>query len=249
MSTNTSGAGFAIRRNGTCNASLGEVYCGETAKPYHACCPRSAYCPADPPYNAYCCDQPDFNCTMAILDEGPFCANTSWNMYDNGGYFCCDVGMPGYQNTELNSNGCARPGFQLASSETYLTPLGQESKPTASSNTSPSLPLTTTASSQSPASSSSPTSGSNSPNVGAIAGGTVGGLAVLALIIIILWCAFLRRRNHRQTDLHPADLHLFQSPEKVQGRGVAVEMETTIVPSELPGDRPTTISGLPPVTQ
>lgn len=36
-------AGFAIRRAESCAAS--EVDCGETDKPYHACCPESSSCP------------------------------------------------------------------------------------------------------------------------------------------------------------------------------------------------------------
>ena len=127
MNTNLSVAGFAICRNGTCKKALGEVDCGATVGVWTACCPHAAFCPSETAYNAYCCDVPNINCTMAILNEGPFCANTAWTMYDNAGYFC-DAVMPGYQNTRSNSDGCARPGYQAASSENYLSPIGQKAK-------------------------------------------------------------------------------------------------------------------------
>jgi hypothetical protein len=65
---------------------------------------------------------------MAILYEGPFCANTSWTMYDNGGYFCCDAGKLGYKNLNSNSNGCADTGYQVKDGDAWLSAIGQETK-------------------------------------------------------------------------------------------------------------------------
>jgi hypothetical protein len=130
MSTNTSVAGFAIRRNGSCIASLSETDCGGTVDEFRACCPHPAFCPSSRSpsrYSVYCCDQA-VNCTVAIIQEGPFCANESWTLFNNNGYFCCDAGRPGYKNTKKNSYGCANPGYQTETWETWLTPIGQKAK-------------------------------------------------------------------------------------------------------------------------
>ncbi|KAI4170834.1 MAG: hypothetical protein LQ348_007043 [Seirophora lacunosa] len=97
-------SGFAVRRNGTCLSN--EIDCGRTAAPFRACCPARASCPEQ--YNIDCCPSPA-NCTSTLLQE-PACANTTWTLYDNQGYFCCAPGTIGYNATETFSSGCAIPG-------------------------------------------------------------------------------------------------------------------------------------------
>ena len=98
-------SGFAIRRNGTCLSS--EVNCGVTVAPFRACCPAGASCPSQ--YNVDCCPSPA-NCTQALL-KNPSCANSTWTLYDNGGYFCCAPDKIGYAASLTASDGCANPGF------------------------------------------------------------------------------------------------------------------------------------------
>lgn len=108
--------GFAIRRNGSCLAGL-EVDCGQTRAPYHACCPTGFACPHQ--YNVACCP-PGNNCTDALLAApSPVCANGTWDLFDNGGYFCCEHGLPGYNRDD--SNGCAKPGVPLESGVQMLS--------------------------------------------------------------------------------------------------------------------------------
>lgn len=97
-------SGFAIRRNATCLSS--EVDCGPTVAPFRACCPAGASCPSQ--YNPDCCPSPA-NCTRTLLTE-PNCANRTWTLYDNAGFFCCAPGTIGYASTLSNSDGCAEPG-------------------------------------------------------------------------------------------------------------------------------------------
>lgn len=100
--------GFAIRRDQTCLSGL-EVDCGATGRDgFHACCPSSLICPG-PQYNAICCPAGDESCTEKALAEKPQppCANATWDMFDNGGYFCCEPGVQGYNRS--NTNWCGRP--------------------------------------------------------------------------------------------------------------------------------------------
>lgn len=97
-------SGFAIRRNDTC--LLNEVDCGQTVAPWRACCPAGASCPSQ--YNPNCCPS-SLNCTQSLL-RNPNCANASWTLYDNAGFFCCAPGAIGYASLFSNSDGCADPG-------------------------------------------------------------------------------------------------------------------------------------------
>ena len=98
-------SGFAIRRNGSC--LLSEVDCGQTVAPFRACCPARGSCPHQ--YNVDCCPSPA-NCTQALL-KNPNCANSTWTLYDNSGYFCCAPGTIGYGASLTDSDGCADPGY------------------------------------------------------------------------------------------------------------------------------------------
>lgn len=106
-------SGWAIRRNGSC-LLRSEVDCGATLAPFRACCPSATLCPSQ--YNVACCaPEPGGppggnNCTLALV-EAPRCANTTWTMFDNGGYFCCEPGHVGYDRG--GTNGCSESGAAL----------------------------------------------------------------------------------------------------------------------------------------
>lgn len=95
--------GFAIRRNGTCLAGI-ETICGATSNGMVGCCPNGLSCPEA--YNIDCCPNGK-NCTMTIV-QTPRCSNSSWDLFDNGGYFCCEHGLAAYNNRGTNI--CASPG-------------------------------------------------------------------------------------------------------------------------------------------
>lgn len=44
---------------------------------------------------------------MTIV-QTPRCSNSSWDLFDNGGYFCCEHGLSAYNNQGTNI--CADPG-------------------------------------------------------------------------------------------------------------------------------------------
>jgi hypothetical protein len=103
--------GFAIRRK-TCPRGL-EVDCGATGfDGFHACCPSSLTCPGTQ-YNVVCCPDGATDCSEDTLAKAavPSCANATWDMFDNGGFFCCEHGLPGYNKS--NTNGCATPNVAL----------------------------------------------------------------------------------------------------------------------------------------
>jgi hypothetical protein len=107
--------GFAIRRNGSCLVI--EEDCGPTKLPFRGCCPDGFKCP--PAYNIDCCPVGE-SCTRELLAAPkPVCANSTWDLYDNDGYFCCEHGLPGYNNS--NTNVCASPGSSVDGM--YLLPL------------------------------------------------------------------------------------------------------------------------------
>jgi hypothetical protein len=126
-------SGFALRNNGSCLAT--EVDCGVTVVPYHACCPAQSFCPSQ--YNvdvgsncwtfqrlgvkanlALQCCPTSTNCTSTLLKD-PQCANETWDLYDNGGYFCCEKGFTGYAAVD-GSDGCAEPGYAFKSGQARL---------------------------------------------------------------------------------------------------------------------------------
>ncbi|KFY74868.1 hypothetical protein V499_05136, partial [Pseudogymnoascus sp. VKM F-103] len=108
--------GYAARETTTCR--LGEQDCGQTVKPYHACCPGNTEC-VSPGYNAYCCE-PDKDCKKQLTNL-PQCANPEHDMYDFGGFFCCEQGRKGYGNTGTDGDGCAAPDYVLQEKDEWLT--------------------------------------------------------------------------------------------------------------------------------
>ncbi|KAH7066242.1 hypothetical protein BKA63DRAFT_158128 [Paraphoma chrysanthemicola] len=188
--------GFAIRRNGSCLADV-EVPCGTTRAPFVGCCPNGLICP--PGQNNLDCCPPDSDCAdIYISPPKAICANATWDMYNNDGYFCCEKGLRGYNRND--TNGCSREGEVPAGVEILrlLTP-GVDaatfvSSSIASSTSASSTSVSSTASSSlAPATSTSPPS--TSTPVAAIAGGVVGGVVGLACLALLTW--FLLRRKHR----------------------------------------------------
>ncbi|KAL2844058.1 hypothetical protein BJX68DRAFT_257305 [Aspergillus pseudodeflectus] len=199
FSPEASTLGWALRQNGTCLAH--EQDCGETAAPYRVCCPSGSYCPRA--YNVACCPS-SLNCTEA-LQARPACANTTWDLYYNGGYFCCEHGTKGYA-TSFDSNGCGEPEYELAESETLLSIISPGTISTDLRSTpTPSLtPITLRPEptpTQTPTASRTPEpeiGSSSSSSSGAIAGGVLGGVAGLALIIAMVWFLLRTRRRNQQ---------------------------------------------------
>ncbi|KAL2822766.1 hypothetical protein BDW59DRAFT_163578 [Aspergillus cavernicola] len=173
--------GWPAREIGSCLTDL-EDDCGVTIEPFHVCCPQGSYCPNA--YNVACCPS-EANCTEA-LQASPHCANRTWDLYINGGYFCCQPGSTGYA-TNMNSNGCGTPGDD----DTPLEIISSGSAVPTSTSTSTSPPLTSATETEATDSSNS----SSGTDTGAIAGGIIGGVAGAAIIAVLLWFLFRTRRQ------------------------------------------------------
>ena len=50
----------------------------------------------------------DTNCTDALVKAGPWCADPTWVLCNNNGFFCCLSGQTCY--SDGNTDGCANPG-------------------------------------------------------------------------------------------------------------------------------------------
>ncbi|KAI0908904.1 hypothetical protein F4823DRAFT_563361 [Ustulina deusta] len=183
--------GWAIRRNGSCLLAK-EVDCGATVNPYRACCPTSSNCPSQ--YNAACCP-PNVNCTSSLV-ETPSCANSSWVMYDNGGYFCCEKGQVGYNIS--NTDGCGISGNALPGG---AVPVAVVDQTFSSTSTSASASATTTTTATTEPTTSHPSFSTPSPNTsdtvpgGTIAGAVIGGLAGIATIIGLFWFILRKKKG------------------------------------------------------
>ncbi|KAF2627560.1 hypothetical protein BU25DRAFT_458457 [Macroventuria anomochaeta] len=169
--------GFAIRRNGSCLAADIERDCGLKTFPFRACCPIAYECQNI--YNSDCCPT-GRNCTEELLAAPKqVCANSSWDLLDNGGYFCCESGSTGF-----NSNGknlCASPGAFLPASVQLLRPIVTGATDSSSGNASASPTPTAT-----------------------IAGSIAGGIAGLMITGIAIWVIlrWRQRQKARKTKEH-----------------------------------------------
>jgi hypothetical protein len=86
-----------------------EVDCGTTGNDgFHGCCPSSLVCDPKAP-NRICCPPGDDSCTEKALAAKPQppCANGTWDLFDNGGYYCCEHGVQAYNRS--NTNWCGKP--------------------------------------------------------------------------------------------------------------------------------------------
>ena len=105
--------GFAVRKNGSCLRT--ESDCGETVGGFRGCCPGGTFCPHA--YNIDCCPAGK-NCTESLVQE-PRCANATWDLYDNGGYFCCPHDTIGFALAG-QFDGCAGTGYSFGDQDTRL---------------------------------------------------------------------------------------------------------------------------------
>ncbi|KAJ5535539.1 hypothetical protein N7527_001793 [Penicillium freii] len=194
-------SGYAIRRNSTCEA--GENQCtksGATWGDYQACCPGNSFCfdsnTGIP--NIICCENQN-NCT-AIVADTPSCANQTWNLFDYKGGFCCEQGDSAFGVDDRVLVGCTEALQSGNDSFIDLKTLSTGSATaTSTSMSSTSTATSTTTSTSSPSTSAAPSNSSSGPstNVGAIAGGVVGGVAGVAITAALLFF-FLRRRKQQE---------------------------------------------------
>ncbi|KAE8352786.1 hypothetical protein BDV28DRAFT_148685 [Aspergillus coremiiformis] len=229
--------GFAVRKNSSCLQT--ETNCGETVRGFRGCCPGGTYCPHA--YNIDCCPA-GINCTASLVKE-PRCANATWDLYDNAGYYyCCPHGTIGFALDGFY-DGCAGPGYSFGNGDAVLkivssgsaTLLATTSTTSESSSTSTTTALAT------------PSSSPLGLNKGAFAGGLTGGLVGVALLAAFLWL-FRRRRSRPQlVPMHEADVPITDSrymlhlPAEMDGRGHLHELEShpqqpvNELPAQFPG--------------
>ncbi|KAK0704353.1 hypothetical protein B0H67DRAFT_348209 [Lasiosphaeris hirsuta] len=231
-------SGFALRLNGS--SCLGqEVDCGTTVAPYRVCCPAGSFCPSQ--YNINCCPSAD-NCT-ALLIENPRCANGTWDLYDNGGFFCCLKGLFGYAARVTDSNGCGSEGYILKSGEVRLPLIkaGQATSPASSTASATSSSLIS-----SPPSSTPPSSAvdpAQSMSTGAKIGIGVGvGSGALALLLVA-WIVYRHGKKNSETGKAPDTVHPMVSDtgskhpqyrQELEGKQIAAELDHRY-PVELDG--------------
>ena len=79
------------------------------------------------------CNCLDTNCTDALVDAGPWCADPTWVLCNNNGYFCCLSGETCYNDG--NTDGCAYPDQELGPNQQVLQPIHQLPRSTASTTT------------------------------------------------------------------------------------------------------------------
>lgn len=136
------------------------------------------------------------NCTDALVEAGPRCADPSWILCDNGGYFCCLPGQTCYSNG--NTDGCADPDYELGPLESPLPMLNQVPQFAAVTN-SPSSTISITSTSLSTAttksSSNSNSNGLDTSDKIAIGIGIPVGIATL-LGVWFAWKAYQHKLRH-----------------------------------------------------
>ncbi|KAJ9211655.1 hypothetical protein DTO166G4_6794 [Paecilomyces variotii] len=219
-------SGFALRINGSCADT--EQDCGGTVGSFRACCPAGSFCPSQ--YNVNCCPS-SANCTESLVAK-PKCANETWDLYDNNGYFCCLQDTTGY-STPGNSDGCASPGYPFSEDETLLSKIsaGQNIATATSTTSSASSPTTTTTRSLSgtltpPASTASSHGSMTTGDMIAAIVGSIGGFIV---IVGVIWMTF-RRHRRRRTAERPVPIsdqvkESYTPVPELEGRDRAAELE------------------------
>ncbi|KAJ5402979.1 uncharacterized protein N7487_008875 [Penicillium crustosum] len=247
--------GFAVRRIGLCLRGECQTDAGSdpiTSQPLSRCCPTSNTC--NDQNTGICC--PDKGDCRQEISSPEHCANATWDLYRNydGGHFCCEQDQYGFNRTG-GGVGCGTKQDLEEESRTSVSLVSLGTTPTPSSSVISSSSLTPTSStastssttssnspmsSSSPASSSSPTPSSSSSNTGAIAGGVVGGVAGLAIILALLWY-FMRRRPQKQSP--QAQMPVTESSmlqhESLQSPGVPSELDGRGSVPELPSYKDT----------
>jgi hypothetical protein len=113
--------GYPVRRNNSCSA--GESVCGRTWGTFYACCPGSSQCldSHSTEINNFICCRGTLNCS-GLLADTPTCADTSWDLYNSTGYFCCEPNHAGFHVEGTVSVGCVDPGAARNLSYSALKP-------------------------------------------------------------------------------------------------------------------------------
>ncbi|CCT69294.1 uncharacterized protein FFUJ_07861 [Fusarium fujikuroi IMI 58289] len=167
----------------------GVLCCGETSFQYHATCINSEEYFVSSKCDGGC--EVD-NYTLKCTDSAsPYCNTVSWegSTFD---YWCNDLDISTAQSAALTYKGQTSRDFGTINERDYSSLLSQMTE--AQTERSVNAEATGTATSQSAATETNKDSGSSGTPVGAIAGGTVGGAAALALIGVAVFF-FLRRRK------------------------------------------------------
>ncbi|KAH6642956.1 hypothetical protein C7974DRAFT_113255 [Boeremia exigua] len=169
--------GAAILRSTACLPDI-EYNCGSNSL-FNACCPSTLTCVG---MNKFRCCLPWTNCATEQL-----CANSSWALFDNNGYCCCDRDSSGYNLSHHQA--CLGQGTSI-SSGTLLPTLLIDPAAT------PSLIETIV-----PAGSSSKA---------AAIGGILGGIVGFAIVVRVTWVILRHKRRKRLQGLACAEDRLIQ---------------------------------------
>ncbi|KAJ6078126.1 uncharacterized protein N7446_001062 [Penicillium canescens] len=194
--------GYPVRRNNSCSA--GESVCGRTWGTFYACCPGSSQCldSHSTKINNFICCRDTLNCT-GLLADTPTCANTSWDLYNSTGYFCCEPNHAGFSVQGTVSVGCVDPGAARNLSYSALKPSSTGTSSTTPTSTPTSIPTSSLGAGSSTSGHSSRT------NAGAIGGGVAGGVVGAAAIIAALY--LLIRYRKRQQPRQQSQSHALPS--------------------------------------
>ncbi|KAK0743450.1 hypothetical protein B0T18DRAFT_185007 [Schizothecium vesticola] len=228
-------SGFALRLNGS-SCLRQEVDCGGTVGPYRVCCPEGAFCPSQ--YNVDCCPSAS-NCTTTLI-ENPRCANETWDLYDNGGYFCCLRGLFGYAARVTNSNGCGSEGYILKSGEVRLPLIQAGTAPSTVSLLTSSTLSTSATTPVSPSSTSSTSFTTKESDNSLSTGGKIGigigvPLGVIAFILVI-WLVFRHGKKKSAGTQQPEMVSgLEDSRQDAKVAPYRQELEGNQAPAEMGG--------------
>ncbi|OQE11093.1 hypothetical protein PENVUL_c003G08802 [Penicillium vulpinum] len=181
--------GYSLRRNDTCADGNTE-------------------CPAEQPAPGVCCPTKE-DCS-ASLYEKERCADPTADLYftdQTKGSFCCANDTQGFYTSANKYAGCvkAEDVNDLGVKVTAMRKAVPYTLPTStSSDTATATTLSSSTSGGITATSTSSNNGNTSTsqsNTGAIAGGVVGGIAGVIILIGLAWCLF----RHRKKQKHPQD--------------------------------------------
>ncbi|KUJ06332.1 uncharacterized protein LY89DRAFT_743943 [Mollisia scopiformis] len=166
-----------------------------------SCCPAGQFCVWPSGLFAFACCPTADSCLVAVTNF-PRCANTSWNMFDQGGsYFCCEPGQLGVNPKTGLPDGLCEPADQPVPTSllaSIATQIGGATATSVASNatqagvpnqTNPSLPNTSTDSSGNVINTISHWSLGRKIGVGAA--------VVIAFVIFLVVASLIRRRRAR----------------------------------------------------
>ncbi|KAJ5321620.1 uncharacterized protein N7506_010750, partial [Penicillium brevicompactum] len=195
-----------------------------TGQIFFRCCPGSRDC-SDKNTGVCCPDEAD--CTQTI-SKPAHCANETWDLFGNtvdGGYFCCEQGKNGFRSRV--GVGCAGKGDPTHSDAQMLSVVSPGKIQILLTRYEPNSDITR----RDPKVEQLPSIDSNT---GAIAGGVVGGVAGLAIIIALFWY-FMRCRSQKQPPqeetpiteilmIQPGHVQSSGKPSELDGRGYVTEL-------------------------